>query len=333
MLPNLVVNPVTVGETAPGLTFPWAEFISRSGHTMDGSFSHQGSRATMRIMINASDFVNTNGNGALGQILGYSNWLNGGVTFHRQLPMIHPIFPWLYCTQVSGVQPLRPLGRKGGEKSKVVGGGGSYQGYERYILTLGFASLPYFVLADATVTTEDRRFVIKNCKPSSKFLSLQGGIFNFADGPSLNTPFANSTGQLVAKKLIELTWVNTAQAFTAPQPVGEATQLDSLIGSVNADAVFLGKPQGTLYFDSYEQIPVEAPVSPGVVGVGAGPPLMWTIKLRLVYFNPPAGNPNFRGHNLFPSPIDNQWWLARAKAGGLLYQPKTWNGVMFGPSI
>lgn len=276
------------------------------------SFDSEGAHAALKIDVAWDDrFV------ASKECVGFSfrEVVAGVPKLRRVRPQQHPIFQWLWCTGVTAIQGLGPLGKETAAQHHNLDGGAKY---DKARISLAFGTLPYDVLADDDVNGEFERYVERHYNLSTEFLTLQQGHYKFAEGVGgLAIPIPGSKGQLTTKMTVAYVWhqVPTDCLFSGGKP----TNLMSVMGKVNSVA-FDGFEVGTLLCLPPNIKPTVSPV-PATVGLIGTANRMWTVEIPLLYFNPKPFGADFLGHNLAPVPGQDYWALA------------THNGTLIGNRI
>jgi hypothetical protein len=281
-------------------SFPWAEYVGRDGnsYTQSYRFSKDQTQASWTIDVYWSDFI---GNGLGGfvvpEILGYSKRLvvpPFTPMISRQIPIAHRQFPWLYAVSIDSVQGIKFIGKSKANMAK----------YERARLTIGFTTLPFSVLNDGMLALvaagdESQRYVTKLTKPTVDYISVERGMFRFAEGPANNPAYKQfqlGTGRLTTKVDLEWIWHEVPDdcLFSA---TGLASNILDCVGTVNQNAIW-GYPAGTLLCLPPTFTPVTLPVAPNLMGYpGFTPPRAWNVSLMFKYWDPPLGaGATTRGH-------------------------------------
>ena len=318
------------------------------------SWQDDGNQAAMHYDIDWADYTNS----AFSQIIGYSK--AGGVNtagvrvLNRVLPLNHPFFAWMWATRIQQVQPIGPAGME-------TAGADPFCEFELARCTIGFQSLPYTVLSDADllaistpagVPDESLRYVEKLTVSQSETIEVQVGAMSYAEMPAaLATPWTVVPArkyQTVDKDVLSWTWHRVAHKYLMTTGTDIPGNLKAARNTVNAstnigDGSWNGYPPGTLLFKNYKLAPVDAPTSPGSLGLPInGPPREWKVELQFVYFDPMPDptvvNPH-RGHNLVPAPqLSTPYWYyatsnpVNGAGGGVpLYQSSDFRKIFQSP--
>jgi hypothetical protein len=171
-------------------------------------------------------------------------------------------YPTLYAASVA-VEPFAPDWK---DPDDPVGGGGAnppddtpeglVNRWRWAVLTVGYSTVPYTVLADDEIGgDESRRFAYTATKASAKMISLRGTDLVWDDGSitsGVNTKKVNADALMIeAEETIQITWHRLpyeAIASVVIQPSLTTTAyLDNLVGCVNSATAF-GCAAGTLLF-------------------------------------------------------------------------------------
>lgn len=297
--------------------FKWAEDLGSGAGTARYQFSRDSSQASMTIFTEWDPFSIGD---VQAEILGYSYRVNNLLS--RRPPTKHPYFPWLYATTLTNIEGVKVTGRDTTTK-------GVTTRYLRAKMTIGYTTLPYNVLDDLQLLTlfdnkEWERNVIKLRKTNAEYISIDRGIFKFAEGTANNPnglPFNLGTGRITTKSDIEWTWVDVPERYVFDAN-GVATNIEACIGKVNGSAIW-GYPAGTLLMLPPDYTPVMQPVPPWKLGINNtySPPRAWNIKLVFKHWDPPLGTgATVRGHNTAMYVYDALFYLIETAGGTRLFQ-------------
>jgi hypothetical protein len=280
--------------------FEWAE-VHGPGYTLQ----QDSTTATLVYETYWRDFVDPTK--VVPQILGYPRrfpvllnffpWApgqaqTGGIS--RIPPFKHPYMPWLYATSITNVEGRKGLGWEKPKHAKVAK-------YERARFTVTFSTLPYNVLTDDEAWTlynpaqaESERYVIKTRKSTPEAIAINPGFYKYVEGnPApgpLNGKVLLGLSRMMIKSDMEWIWVNVPEQSIFADD-GSMPLLDSVIGTVNSDAIW-GFPAETLLMLSIELKPRMLPISPSVLGIPANKPQIprvWDVHFHFKYWNPPLG--------------------------------------------
>lgn len=306
------------------LGFPWT-FLVGSKSPNDSLFEHTSAQVVETMLINWSDREK-----AVKAILGHPARRDALATkLHRQLPMKHPDWYWLYASKISTMKGVNFLGTKT-NKSR-----GSFPVYEFCELHILYSTRPYKMLEDHVVGNvgaggEKRRFVEKVPAPKAEILTSDRGQWQWNDPAapliSSNT-IKGGVGYPIAKTMLQWKWHDVPDAFVM-NASGVPTNILSCLNKVN-DAEFEGFAAGTLLCDSPSFEPTEMPINPQDLGLEATEPARtWKITLNLKYFNPQTDSA-FKGHNLAPHPSSaaGNWYRITTAVGRTLFQSTSFDTI------
>ena len=291
------------------ISFPWAEYISRSGATREAAFSYEGGcQATLTIKINWTDTVPV-----VQEILGAAKYNRTTGNLDRTLPVRHPEFDWLYASRITSVKPMKWL-----DKLRLPFG--TISGYLYSILTIVFTQPRWTMLPDSQIDSlygsprqEWRRFVERRPEPSGDVLSRPNNSLKWAEtggvsGPAVGETINEPLGQFLPKATEILVWKRVPQVgLFSDGGTGQPTNVYAAVGTVN-NATFLGRPAGTLLLQPPRLVPLEVPTIPAAVGANENlgqPAIFYDVELPMLHFDPPNGGAT-RGHNL--APFKNGKW-------------------------
>lgn len=298
-----------------GLSFNWAEYISKSGATSDASLGNDGTSVSMCILVYWHELKE-----AIPQLVGYTKRVVVDDTgfLERHLPWRHPYYENMWCQRIASIKPWA-------WRNKEQGIYGPYSAYEVMILTLQFWRPPYSVLDDVVALGQEWiRYTDKFWRPSVQMLSRQGMSFKFTAGRPSGQLFPGSVGQKMGKAKLSRTWYQLPEQSVYDDngfPARLFTDPDTgipVIGTVN-DAQFFGMPAQTLLYESVDITPRPLPFPSTLIGVDPVMaelyPLQFDVTFHFEYFNPTPGFQNDgvtritqRGHNLMPWSGDGLWY-------------------------
>ncbi len=179
-----------------------------------------------------------------------------GNTITREIPRVHPLHNWLYCTS------LRLQGGKGSTYESTANADSGIMLYRdapnsaegRAIWEATYSWLPYEIRQDEEiggngVLTELDRFVRKEANPSVEALPIDGTAWKWSVAPQ--DKIAEPTTVLLSTTTLTYLW------YWVPSPFNQ-TAWDTAIGKVNSVAFDVNEPQGnyavgTVYFAGYEK--------------------------------------------------------------------------------
>jgi hypothetical protein len=253
-------------------------------------------------------------------------------TIHRANPEAHPIFPWLYCSDVS-LKAFNPIVNPNNPNAPLQFVSPWFQGnnntvtlnianHKLAVCNLKFRNYRCSFLDDSLITDprmEWMRNVYMETEPKVESLSADGiGQLYFAEtgptGPALKKPFPAPLAELLGKATYKFYWLNvpffylsTVTDFFFP------TNIMACLGTVNSQPFPYGsttpfQPQ-TLLFDSVEFKQKTFPVAPADP---SSPLLSVDVAMTMHYFNPPLGAPSpiAYGHNNMPNRSDGLFYYA-----------------------
>lgn len=299
------------------------DYFERVGSIAKSSagFSFEGGRATIEYHMawdDVTDFCKT----ALGSV---------SVAFGklaRNLPLAHPVFPWLFVTSVATIEGAKFLEKSDAEEELEADPIPNYAKYEHAKVVLEFAPRPYAVYKDESISiesityfddaggsvtkdiaAESWRFVEFSSKSSVEYLTAQHGVYRMAGTGEATAPsFPGQVRLLKKTKNITLTW------HQVPFTVSEGPNIFDGLGKIN-QLEFFGYAIGTLLFLGYTTTrPMPHPFPDMVVDEDTGNTLpssekIVNIEFNFLYLEPELGgqgvtptNENHvaAGHNTFP---------------------------------
>jgi hypothetical protein len=262
--------------------------------------------------------------------LGFA-WADSNYTLHRNNPEAHPLFPWLYASEISftpfnpainaynAQAPLQFVSPWAGNELVAI----NVANHRYAIATVKFRNFRYTFLDDSAITDprmEWMRNVYLDLDPSVEVLSSDGisqlafvetssraaGPPTIPAGPTISpqqTPFPAPVAELLGKATYTLNWVNVPfEYLSVDSDYFYPLNIMNCLGTVNEDnfpynAVDPFKP-GTLLFDS---VKFTQKVFPVASADPASPLVSVDVSMSLKYFNPPKGaSSEYYGHNLMP---------------------------------
>lgn len=273
-------------------------------------------------------------------LLGY-HWADNGTPYrlHRQTPVRHPHYPWLFASSVHFSQWL-PVGnpddpdgqgrakRLAAEPGEPLAAQGNYN---RAYATVLFSQPPYQVLDDDDIWfSESDRFFDRwtQISPRLDLLSADTGRqMVFAEGPSGNPngkPFQGEVAEFRQVSYYQAVWHAVPSSYVCDGD-GVPTKLMRAIGCLNDDT-WMGFARNTVRFDPPEFRRYLWPIWTDEAVGGA---YMYDITLNIAVFDPPASvvSPLRRGWNLFPwarggGSGGGPGWYTAQRSDGTYYLPE-----------
>lgn len=315
----------------------WAESIRNVGQA---AFSMESATATQFGYIDPEIIDNID---LIPEVLGRAEAAGDG-RIHRELPLAHPEYPWLFATglQNEGISFLDKVDSEPGYEAQPVG---AYAIYSRYRIRIDYVSRPYLVLGDdsipfitiyyytragtstsKSVPAEWWRFTDYDIIPAAEFLTASQGTYTFDrsdEAPPHGNTVPGEIKLLQNKKVIKFKWFQVPYSYVS----SDANYLDGGLGKVN-QLDWYGWSKGTLLFLSYSMrryTPPNPGTDPWDGGVIANTKLC-DIEFNFLYFNPgeltggaaptPPDNASHitAGHNLQPwsAGANNGYYYAKA---------------------
>lgn len=306
-----------------GLSFPWNEYVDNESPS-DMTFDSEGASASLVLQCAWDDRYE-----CIKQLLGYPYRAvigSEGVLL-RVLPLQHPIFHWLVAKRVSNIKGLSPKGKEAAAPHNNLQFGAKY---EKARMTVEFWTPPYDLLSDADVgVNETLRFVTKQWRFVTEFLSLQQGAWLFADvaSGSKGKPIPGGRGFLVSKTEMIQTWHQVPHACLFD---GDdfPSLIQSAVGKLNVND-WEGCEAGTVLCNPPVIKPFTSPLAPGVLGATNR---LWDVEFHLSHFDPPVLG-TVHGWNTAPIPgRGNKWSLFTddgTLSGNRLYDSIDFYDVLF----
>ncbi len=290
------------------LGFDWKEYVEDTSPS-EWTMAADGASATMTIQCDYNVLDD-----AARALLGFafrSPDAPVGRRLKRVLPARHPLFPWMWCTQVNG-RGLGPIGpRLNADPSSTMDFAANYRMGR---LNLTFSTLPYDILPDDDASViadgEWRRFTERNQRPASEGLSEQQGQWKFAEG-AVGDPIPGGKSRIVTTSMLIWTWKAVPNDCIFDSS-GFATNIEPIIGTINADS-FAGRAAGTLLCMPPVYRPYTSPLRPGNLNASNR---IWDVEFQLLYKDPSPRVGATRGHNLAPLPGDATGRWAHFTADG-----------------
>ncbi len=287
--------------------FPWAEYISRTGSTSNGTFAYgSGTRATVVMDVFWDDWSgrDTLGQGSkvLQELLGYPDIANNNNTNNpfitRVPPLVHPLYSNLYCGGIASVTGVKWLAKEEEDF-------GPFSKYLLARLALVFEAVPYVVIDDNGLQAhyggqEWRRWTLREPHPIYSNISREQGSFKFSEGPqgppnpqdfngTLNTPLKR-TG-------VRFTWFHVPLKWVLDD-TDQPAKVDAAAGTVNFTSWY-GYDEETLLLQSYDIVRVPSPFP--VLGAAQWEPQqLVNVVLLFERFNHVNSDSTVKGWNTAP---------------------------------
>lgn len=317
------------------LSANWAEHVENWGPSQS-SWQWNDSHA---VLVGDIDFLNIPA--AVLQFLGFSQQVTGTSQLHRQLPLCHPAFPWMYATKIPSVEPFAPYTAAVASTTNPEANTLPYfTGYRGARMTVQFEALDYVLMTDSTLAAapyngnELYRYVSRHFKGAFETLLLDRGQMKFAETPPGPVAVGSGLAKVLQAAEPTLIWRQVPERGLFDSTLVPQNILDC-VGMVN-EAEFLGYPPGTLLCLPPDFTPSMYPVSPSYwTGFPTHfPARMFDVTFRFKWFDPPRTNPDLldpntgqvcnRGHNLVPWTLNFNWFLISTDGtlnGKRLYDP------------
>lgn len=288
---------------------PTIQYVGPDGGGISGRFNTSSSTATLVYDIQGGNPQYQSQLPQLIQdVLGYS--YKSGTSLKRVLPKPHPELPYLWASGINSIRGVAPAGKMSTNIGGVQGG------WRRIRVEVQYETPPYSIKKDGV--PEYTRFMIPDPTPATEFVEIKAGQFRFVDGaPSTNKTITGGMAQILTKTRHNFKWIQVPDdglysggGFDAGTG-GRPTNIENALGKVNSD-VWRGYPIGTLLLEGYKPIARSMPI---ILDVARNILMRaWDVELHILHFDPGypdnLGDPNVRGHNLFPNPDDGRWWRA-----------------------
>lgn len=270
-----------------GLSFPWAEFVSKKGGLQQSQMGHDSVTSSLPIVIYWQNL-----NLAIKEIIGFSKRV-GANNLSRTIPMKHPFWENLWCTQITNIKGIKFNGKE------ILSHGVSAK-YKYAVLTLKFSRPSYSIFSDTDPAilalngkkNEWKRFVTTNWKPTFQMLSRERQQWVFSAGLPTGQQFPAPLGYRLPKTDIIKKWhqLPYEAVFNSDE---EPEKILAYLGRVNSVS-FLGSPPYTLFFKEFTITPRPLPLPAELMGYAAGTnpesyPLQYDLEFTFEKFEPPPG--------------------------------------------
>lgn len=261
--------------------------------------------------------------------LGFA-YADNNYSLHRDNPEAHPLFPWLYASEISFTpfnpminqdnpdQPLQFVSPWFGNQLVAI----NVANYRLAICTVKFRNFRYSFLDDSDILDprmEWMRNVYLDLEPKVEALSADGigqlvyaetgagggpPLPNFGTNPPAVKGFPAPVAELLGKSTFTLNWVNVPfEYLSAEDDYFYPSNIMACLGKVNS-ANFPYESSdpflpGQLLFDG---VKFHQKVFPVASADPSSPLVSVDVAVSLQYFNPPKGNltSSYYGHNLMP---------------------------------
>ena len=277
----------------PGLAVPGLYYHGHGHAATDAYFKNDGARAVLTIIVAGDMDV-----AAIKSLLGYPK--DDGANLQRQLPLAHPVYDWLYCTEISGI-------KQGGSPISL-GDDGDTPICAYAWITAVYTSPVYDLLADGG--PEYMRYCTLRIQPYIQTLALTNGVYLKYTDPATPVAYKSVVAQgsfnvLVPRAKVILRWWMVPGTYCCDAN-GFPTKILALAGRVNS-VIFLGRNPGELLMMSPNTEPVTAPVKPGDIGAPAGATVsrLYNVDVYMEYLSVPVVGAIY-GHLTTPLPGDPQ---------------------------
>ncbi len=194
--------------------------------------------------------------------------------------------------------------------------------YEFSKFTANFEPSRILYAGDGVGLDEHYRYVSGDAQGRAEFLKRPRGQFIFTEGPTDQTPFGE-TFQIERKADFTVMWWQVPEDWVSANGQGVIpfpTKIFECIGAVNSQEIW-GYPAGTLMMNKPEILRYPSPL---MLTANNGLPLppqsfYLDIKFSFVWFDPPPGTGEERGHNNFPQLVagatdaEIQYYMAKVK--------------------
>lgn len=315
------------------------------------SFTNESSRAVLLLKITPSAGAMTTVNllGPILNILGYSQYNSSLTTrMNRVLPLQHPMFGWMFATEIGGVQGRGPRAGVPAADRHIAAGTPGWQAYQHYRFAVVFTSVKYAVKRnDPAQQSELYRFVERHHQLGLENIARPGNAFRWMAGtPYAGSPVHQSFVARAPKGVVTYVWKNvTRYGLFGQRGTDWPRNISNGIGKVN-EFEFDGALPGQLLMLQPKVVPLCTPFSIGASGpiptsIGRGTAELnigYDIEFSFEYIDPPKAPANLfnydvaplwkrQGHHLFPPPpgVARHYWYPATQdgtaAGDTLYQP------------
>ena len=285
-------QPPLSNKPATGITLPIAWYAGHDAHLpVDGWFKLEaGSRAVLTILTSFASHVTV-----IRDLLGYSAPGDGGI--RRALPSQHPVYNYLWASEISGIQWFKADGvdqPNGAPQAMWV------------LLTVVYTCPEYELKSDQDVGgDETQRYVTWNPGNSrTQFVTNEQQQMVFSNdnpAPYVGNVVKSKPGRRVQHWLPQAVWHQVPTQTIMGGSYGIPANMAAATGTVNSGAIF-NMQAGTALFMDPEVQPIMAPTSPGTVGATGVVPRLWNCRLQWDWFDPAPRAGQKRGHNLVPIP-------------------------------
>jgi hypothetical protein len=306
---------------SPGfISVPYGIYSGRGeGSTgIDAAIGHgpQGNQATLILQAHLDDL-----NQALLDLLGfYEVQRVFPARLNRTVPPRHPLYGSLRCSRITGVKPVRLLGKATPLDPVNMPGASVFPVHDHYLITCLFTQpkwpmytdgdldriYPPVVASDGNAYRQEwRRWTCWTETATVESVTREAGSLKWAEGggtgPTIGNDFNSPWPRFLQKQELVCRWAQvpafrgllSSAAATPERPLN----LEAGLYTVN-DATFRGYPAGTLLFKGWALTWNEAPYGSDDFA-GRTPSLTVDVELYFLYFDPPPGGAT-RGHNLAP---------------------------------
>lgn len=259
-----------------------------------------------------------------------------GIKLHRQLPIAHPTFPWLFAERVSTIEGYQ---YNTTDMSALELEAPAIEYYAKYTyarVVVEFAPRPYALFADESIGTgtvnyysdsglgasapvsyEYWRYTTYRSKPSIEYLTAQHGQFRMAGTTPDGIAFPGQVRLIKKSKALTITW------HQVPKSVSEGNNIFNGLGRVNQQE-WWGYAPGTLLLlgiETSDPVPLPFPDLVTDPDLGTTTPAtekVVNITFNMLYCEPeigslafPANNSHIAyGHNTFPWFQDMAYYYA-----------------------
>lgn len=298
----------------------WLELIDSASSPSETHMSNDGQEATLVGYIPWNKQRS-----ALEWFLGFA-YVDGNYVLHRENPEAHPVFPWLYASEVSlkpfnpavnllnPIAPLQFVSPWFGNNLVEI----NVANHRLSICNVRFRSFRYSFLDDSAITSPSMEFyrnVYLEIDPSVEALSCDGisqlvfaeSAGELAEGPTPGvTPFPAPLAQLLSKARFTMNWLNVPFEFlSSATSYFYPENIIQCIGLLNSQPFPAAAPSneqflpGTLLMDAPK---FSQKVFPVAATNPSSPLISIDVAIPFQYFQPPKGNvtSSYNGHNLMP---------------------------------
>jgi hypothetical protein len=230
----------------------------------------------------------------------------------RNVPSRHPIYPGLYCTDITNITGVIFDGKQEIESEDQ---DLPYAEYTHAKITASYSQLDYWAAADwDDYGTEDWRWTTFTPEPFVENLVLPAGEVTFiAPGKAWDGRPVPAFGTIIRarKNKYTLTHYGVPAEYVRDDE-GATPKLDAAIGCLNSD-VYSGKPPGCWLLD---RVGIEIYGDPIAADVLNTRGRQLNVKYEMIHFDPPRGHSAHadRGWLLEPA-VDGLWYPVQRPAG------------------